>query len=419
MFNAWTITGIALAVLLICWFIKGRDEKPTKTLETTPPCDPIQMGYMLDGMISERTVVAAILYWKNKEYLEVNGDSIRIISVPKTGYEERLFRALFKSNKSVKIGALSVADTFGVDNEIKRTVNEQFYAGNTPFKSIENYIYAATWIFMGCKNPAALMIFFFLNWVAVVLLKRQIAEIRSSEKVVVTRHTLGTFLIMAMAFVAGPLLSENVMAGTVFYLAGSFLLAIMDKRSNINLYGRIKGYGDYLKTAEYDKFIALRKTDSQYGNDLLPYFVLFGLGTPETDGYVDAISKDDRDASKMTRMAYLNTLNPIELKKEPFKMIIQQVAQFGGMQVVNGYIDSGMLVWNTSPYSGRKILVSDIYIWIPLTDGTRKKVKVEQIAVIEDRESTIDMAVKGDHITFALQKGIIKDIQQTGIITLA
>ena len=69
----------------------------------------------------------------------------------------------------------------------------------------------------------------------------------------------------------------------LLYFGGIFLCAIMERRANTSLYGRVLGFREFIKTAEADKLAELSKEDTDYGEELLPYAVVFGLGTEWSD----------------------------------------------------------------------------------------------------------------------------------------
>ena len=59
----------------------------------------------------------------------------------------------------------------------------------------------------------------------------------------------------------------------------------MERRVNHRLYGQILGFRQFIETAEWDRLKRLSEEDPGYGMDILPYALLFNMGTKWTAAF--------------------------------------------------------------------------------------------------------------------------------------
>jgi hypothetical protein len=62
-------------------------------------------------------------------------------------------------------------------------------------------------------------------------------------------------------------------------------ILFMERRVNHRLYGRILGFREFIETAEWDQLKRLSEEDPGYGMDILPYALLFNMGTRWTASF--------------------------------------------------------------------------------------------------------------------------------------
>jgi hypothetical protein len=103
-------------------------------------------------------------------------------------------------------------------------------------------------------------------------------------------------VICGIIFTAGSLAAHLVLLGLHTSLlftclfAFCFLICIpcilfMERRVNHRLYGQILGFRQFIETAEWDRLKQLSKEDPGYGMDILPYALLFNMGTRWTAAF--------------------------------------------------------------------------------------------------------------------------------------
>ncbi len=74
LFAMLIILGMIALILLLLWFIGGRDPRIKKTYETKPieGISPVEIGYIINDEFGIRDVVRLILYFGTKGYLQIN-----------------------------------------------------------------------------------------------------------------------------------------------------------------------------------------------------------------------------------------------------------------------------------------------------------------------------------------------------------
>ena len=88
------------AVIVLLWFVFGRDQK-IQVLETCIPphgMNPAEVGFVADGEANHKDLMALIPYFANKGYLsiyEYEEDKIQLTRMREMGAEEKPFAKLF------------------------------------------------------------------------------------------------------------------------------------------------------------------------------------------------------------------------------------------------------------------------------------------------------------------------------------
>ena len=59
----------------------------------------------------------------------------------------------------------------------------------------------------------------------------------------------------------------------------------MERRVNQRLYGQILGFREFIETAEWDQLKRMSEEDPGYGMDILPYALIFNMGTRWTAAF--------------------------------------------------------------------------------------------------------------------------------------
>ena len=302
------IIMIGNAVLMfVLWFFIGRDKRPTATIELRPPkhMDPLEMEYALTGCTSDRGIFSMILYWASKGLVElIESESIhvakRIRDLPDEASEhaKMVFDALFGKQDHIMFEDMP-AESEELYIDVKDVLEKEMgdiislksgvacYGGLLLFA-------AANSIALCCSMPETSIILRCLIVSAIDLsLVLGIGVLNLGAlgyKVARDRFDilLGSFFVLlALAgsltalYLAGSELTFEV-TFFICFVVSSVCIIYMDKRNNNKIYDRIMGYKKFIKTVESEKLKELSKIDPHYGMDILPYAMLFNLGTAWT-----------------------------------------------------------------------------------------------------------------------------------------
>ncbi len=296
----WFIMPGCAILLIIMWLIFGRDKKTIPTITTRPPegLDPLEMEYAQIATISDRGIYAQLLYWVSKDLMEVRNDDGRI-GMLRTGnlpdnapaHETFLYHDLFASSDLVWLDQLplQVSEHKG---ELCSKVSERFTGRNAVVQDDSMSVTLTAMVIL-------IVSVFAIDVTAgvSVLLSFLLGTILFTGLVFLQNGALGFRskhdrfeVICGTAFIAGSLAVHIVLLAQRTSLLFTCLFAIcflicipcilfMERRVNHRLYGQILGFRDFIKTAEWDQLKRLSEEDPGYGMDILPYAMLFNMGT--------------------------------------------------------------------------------------------------------------------------------------------
>ena len=296
----WFVMPGCAIVLIIMWYVFGRDKKTISTITTSPPegLDPLEMDYAQIATISDRGIYAQLLFWVSKGILSVKDDDGRI-SMLRTGrlpddapaHQTLLFEDLFASSDIVWLDQLppEVSEHKG---ELGDKVGERFTGKNAVVQDDSMYVTLTA--------MAILIISVFVVEVMVdvgILIPVLLGAALFTGLALLQNGALGFRskhdrfeVICGIVFTAGSLAAHLVLLGLHTSLLFTCLFAIcflicipcilfMERRVNHRLYGQILGFRQFIETAEWDRLKQLSKEVPGYGMDILPYALLFNMGT--------------------------------------------------------------------------------------------------------------------------------------------
>ena len=302
----WFVMPGCAILLIILWFVFGRDRNTIPTITTRPPegLDPLEMEYAQIVTISDRGIYAQLLYWVSKGFLSVKDDNGRI-GMLRTGmlpdnasaHETFLFNNLFASSDLIWLDRLP-SEVSEHKGELLDKVSERFTGKNAVVQDDS--------MFVTLTAMALLVISVFVIEVTTdvgVLLSCLLGVILFIGLTLLQNGALGFRskhdrfeVICGTAFVAGSLAVNLVLLKLHTSLLFTCLFAIcflicipcilfMERRVNNRLYGQILGFREFIETAEWDQLKRLSEEDPGYGMDILPYALLFNMGTRWTAAF--------------------------------------------------------------------------------------------------------------------------------------
>ena len=318
----WYLLGAGIFVLGALamgglWFMFGRDKHMTKVLEFHPPMglNPAAMGYLLDGEITDEEMMTLLFYMASKHYIriqEYREDKYRLIRLADPLDDEakevqKFFHGLFVGGrKEVKLDNLPESFRDRLD-DCRVRIAARYSEGKQEDRAFRPYTRGlqiagaiVTILFpllVGLWNRGALLGNAIGSVVLLVpgmlLLVRQFEHRNSDGKrgwllvgfvctcisilflgYSVTKELGSTFSSLWTGFAFGAVISVAMSAMAFFSV---FMSARTD--ANVMLMGRILGFREFIKTAEYDRLKMLVDENPEYFYDVLPYAEVFGLGT--------------------------------------------------------------------------------------------------------------------------------------------
>ena len=320
-----------LLIIILMWFKFGKDTKAVEVLEFYPPdnLNSAEIAYFYNGKISSKDITSLLVYLANKGYLVIDDikKSIRKLrEYDGTNEIEKMFMdGLFNSNGN-EVSISSLKNSFYiVVNKIKKKMKKEYKKR----------------VFDSSSLIAELISAFMITISIVVVIGRQyIFDIINLEPSLVFAIVMLVFMSVFIIFHIGTILfavgaiviglvvglfsdtKERSLGITVFMLFLIFMFVsillpgiigiidiikvispyldawdsvvklgcvaiiimiifaiVMDKRTKYGreILGRIKGFKNFLETAEKDRIESLVMDNPMYFYNILPYTYVLGV----------------------------------------------------------------------------------------------------------------------------------------------
>lgn len=308
------------AVIVLLWFVFGRDQKIPVSETCFPPrgMNPAEVGFVADGEANHKDLMALIPYFANKGYLsiyEYEEDKIQLIRLREMGAEEKTFAKLFfdglfrdaeadaSGRTAVKLDELPPSFTEAYNQAMGDLISRWSKAKSpvTPASSICMFAGMLLLLVMliGCAVLAALysgnselgymsicmvMLAIFGILLLVVVDQKQFVMGSAAKSIV---FLLGLLLTGGACVLHGIVIHAVSDSAIIAYsaglsaMAGCILTTYMPQRTaeNRKLLGEILGLRTYMEKEELPKLDEMGESISQaaYFYDILPYAYVFGL----------------------------------------------------------------------------------------------------------------------------------------------
>ena len=341
--GSWSITAITFimagisALLLLLWFIGGRDPKVKKQTVTKPVegLSPVELGYIFNSEVRIRDVLLMILQFAQKGYLSISEyepKRYRIIKGKRPVGEEKMYRTayniLFEDvYKGRAIDMEKVPERLeriraSIQNDVAAGFSTNDSAAFTPVSRAFRYIGAGI---LGLGLAAANAISYFYSYQSPHYIESLLAGIAAAFTVLLLCRVIderdssstaaGTFaeIVSALLFAAPVLyVSYRVTKNTGLpYVAlplilasslAAFLIVIMRARGKENavLVSRVRRLRNFIYHPTPKELLENHLADSNYYYDMMLYALAFGaeeswaisfltLEVPEPEWYSDDI----------------------------------------------------------------------------------------------------------------------------------
>ena len=302
-------------LMLLLWLFVGRDDPIIPTVEFYPPddMDPLETAYVGNDRVAVKDLSALFMYFANKGYVRIEQTDrkrFRIVRLKDPDLAEQkhareVFHALFSEGNTVDmrhlpgdLGELAPKITAEVKQSFqgkKRSFSAASLAGRAaglfcclliPFLAAAFTVFLTYGDFSMITAGLAGTIVIFASMVSLVA---KTDAWRSNKKPV--RVFIGFLLLMA-----GILMEAMAIARSYPIMALIFMLSVLAaaiatifvrRRMNNELFGKVLGFRDFIKTAEYDRLKMLSDEDPEYYFNILPYAYIFGMSTKWAEKFAD------------------------------------------------------------------------------------------------------------------------------------
>lgn len=319
---------VCLLITLLIWFIFGKDDKVTETVEFYPPegFNSLEIGYLYKGTADSKDVTSLLIYLANKGYIKIiEKDSkvlfsdvhdfkiVKLKEYDGDNYSEQQFlEGLFKySSNSKSLGEdnkyenLPTITQNNLSNRFYKTMNKilgqinskenkkQIFESSSSFKtimpilmiilSLVTILTIPTLEYADFDELAMTLVIslFYTPFYAVGLSK----TIPRAFRFVWLGFTIFHSSIFFSTLPIGTALRDDYLLllgfilGIICILGMITLLKAMPKRTKYGneILGKIKGFKTFLETAEKNNINALVMQEPSYFYDILPYAYVLGV----------------------------------------------------------------------------------------------------------------------------------------------
>ena len=264
--NYKAIVEMAVAIIFVIiafvlWFKYGRDEKEVETVEFYPPdnLNSVDIGYYYKGKSSRQDAISLLIYLANKGYLEI---------------QEIENKSKLLNKKDFRIMKLKPYD--GDNNEERTFFNDLFRHREVVTKDdLEDSFYTT------------------LDKVVTGVSRKENREKLYDKTSLAKCGVVSIFLVILgidFIFNVYNIIKEGIydvfdialpLVEILCLIALVLFVVITKKRTKygVEILGKIKGFKNFLETAEKDKLEALVEKDPQYFYNILPYTYVLGVSS--------------------------------------------------------------------------------------------------------------------------------------------
>lgn len=310
-------------ISFVLWLIYGKDNKVIETIEFYPPEDynSLEIGYFYKGKADKKDIVSLLIYLANKGYIKItemenelfpNRKIIKIIKLKEYDgnniNEHLFFKGLFNKRSTlitmddnVKYGEevtlfdlknefyITMEKILSNINNTKELRNKVFEKSSFYIKKIIIILIFITYFLISLNATGGLfeLLFYYIGFTTIY-------DILTSKKtpsaLLIFSNIFSIFLCLLIiglpfCFLVLPILLENKVK-MITYIIGVLCIIIlaiihanMLKRTPYGneLLGKIKGFKNFLKTAEKDNLEQFVMKDPTYFYDILPYAYILDI----------------------------------------------------------------------------------------------------------------------------------------------
>lgn len=306
--------GILTALLLfLMWLFLGRDKKIVKTVEFYPPEEitPAELGYVIDGKVHKKDIIAMLIYFADKGYIRIEEHSDEGIILKKVksppadapAFERTVMDGVFrygtfethlkdmpkKFYESYEAAAAQIKSTY-TDNKEKRLFHRSGNIARVLGSLLMLVPIGAGIVFGSIYEKIEFGFFAALPVCSILFLTYFCGMILYDRKGGMgTRKYLILNLLLLIAAILVTAIGDYIVFRYLGLLAALVLLFCtivsyictrqMRKLTTYGnqLIGKILGFKEFLILAEVDKLNELVEENPSYFYNVLPYVYVFDL----------------------------------------------------------------------------------------------------------------------------------------------
>lgn len=313
----FVIIGFILLPLLviIMWVRHGRDPQVVETVEFHAPegMTPVDVGYVIDSEVDTKDVSSLLMYFasqglvtfeereikKKKNHLIVH--KVKDISQSEKSYVKDFFKDFFvKKDMDLKKLPESISDAFTSTKtkveDYYSSGEESIYDGKADVCRILSYVLMmistlVSAAFVGYYDYD-LFSYFILGFISGALLcygmfslnqgyDRRIGYSKAKAGI---KFIIGTIVIIIgicihsfvlMVFEDGVLILLFIISTIVIVIFSMLMRALTPHGAEV--VGKVRGFKNFIATAEYDRLKMLSNENPEYFFDILPYAYVMGM----------------------------------------------------------------------------------------------------------------------------------------------
>lgn len=255
---------IFVVIAIILWNKYGKDDKPVETVEFYPPegFNSLDVGYFYDGKVKNNHVISLLVYLANKGYIEIKEIEKSGLFTKKHTYQINKIKEYDGDNSTEKLFFEGLFDC-GSNGIVKEEdLVDEFYKTIADVSKKEEKVHKTDLYTTQSSKKSTIVAFLFIINIFITVFC--FGNYANENYFTFQEHTLD--LIETI---------YNVTASVILFIT----LAVMPKRTEYGteMLGKIKGFRNFLETAEKDKLEKLVKEDPKYFYNILPYTYALGV----------------------------------------------------------------------------------------------------------------------------------------------
>ena len=307
---------VALIISFLLWFIFGRDNRVVETVEFYPPegFNSLEVGFLYKGKANSKDVVSLLIYLANKGYIKISDNNDESLFSKADGFKITKLKDYDgnDANERLFLGGL-FKDTAVEGEATKDDLYDNFYSTTHKILSNINNKENKNKIFEKKASKISIISILLMLISVITTISIPTLEYAGAGEVATTLficlfyipfYAVGIFAKMPLVFrifwlgftifhstvffsslpITDAVTSESiyligVIVGILCLIGMIICFKIMPKRTPYGneILGKIKGFKNFLETAEKDKLESMVLSNPTYFYDILPFTYVLGV----------------------------------------------------------------------------------------------------------------------------------------------